>query len=219
MVSISVTGGMPATAVRDMDAVILRALKAATIGATEYAKETLRDRLRAFSPSPRLPNIVGSRVSPQGDRLAYQPAGSIYARGESASRIIRQLESGAPIRVRGAKALAIPLHGQRRGQRLATPKEIPGLIYIPPKQRSGRYVGLLALPRSAGLRQGRARSLGTKLARKAARQEASRDFVPMFALYRQVAGRKVFDEAQIAEEAIRQMPALFELSLAQQGIR
>lgn len=221
-ISMRAEGGIVHDAVRRMQADILRAQKAGVAGGTEHAKETIRRAIRAYSRSPRLPNIIGSEVYPTGTRLAYRPAGSIFARGPGggvADRIVRQMESGQPITVRNRRFMAIPLHNMRSGAgqgRLAGPSEIKGLFYLPAKGGLGGYAGLLCVRKEDGI--------GTRAARGAARVRSrfrrntdQRGIVPMFVLVRAVRGRKVFDQQEVVRNAMALMPGFIDRAFAQTG--
>ncbi len=217
--TLRVSGGIPADVIGRTTTDILRAQKAAVAGATAYARQKMREAIRARSTSTRLPNIMGEKVYPAGTRLAWAPAGEIFPRGSKAALILKQMAEGATIRVRDKKALAIPLHNRRdaRGALLA-PKWFPTLVYIPNRQRRGASIGILALPSSKtkrGVLRAADRKQQAAKSRARVREAVGEDFIPMFVLVRAVRIPRVFDPEAIMREAIGQMPALFSRSLSQ----
>ncbi len=168
---------------------VLTAVKRAVIVATDQAKADIRAAIRAGTTSTRLPNIIGSQAFPAAPKLSFRPTGSIYPRGPSAERIFRQLGEGATIRVKNARALAVPLHNQRDGRgALLQPRAFPGLVYIP-NRRGGRSVGVLALPSSRtsrGLLTAKDRRAIGAQSRARVQARLGEDYIAMFVLVRAV---------------------------------
>ncbi|WP_135469838.1 hypothetical protein [Crenalkalicoccus roseus] len=216
--TLTLAGGVRSDAVRRLKDDLLRAQKAAVAGATEYAKQRMREEIRARTVSTRLPNIIGSEVFPRGAKLAYTPTGSIYPRGKKAEIILRQLAEGAVITVRNRRALAIPVHGQRDGRGgLLPPSAFPGLVYIPSRKGDPRRVGVLALPAGRGKRghlSARARRMQAAVSRARAQAAIGEDWIAMFILVRTVRLPKAFDPHVILREATARVPGLFERALA-----
>lgn len=219
-ISFTVSGSPPRDLVRRMKDDLKAALKAAVAGATDLAKNEMRDAVRARSSSTRLPNIIRSKVYPLGKDLSYRPAGRIYAKGEKGELILKQLAEGATITVRNRKALAIPLHNQRgAGGKLRPPRDFPGLVYIPSKQRDGVHVGILALP-SSRTKRGKLtakdrRAQGAK-SRARVQPAIGQDFIAMFVLVRSVRIPRAFDAGAIARRAVERLPGLLDAALAAQ---
>jgi len=219
MITIRPGGGDVRGMVGQFQTDVLRALKAAVAGATDFAKARMREGIRARTTSTRLPNIIGSRVMPPDPKLSYRPAGSIYPRGEKAELIFRQLAEGAVITVRNRRALAIPLHNQRdyRGA-LLQPRAFPGLVYIPARRQAGPSIGVLALPSSRkrnGALRAKDRRMQAAKSRSRVQGAIGEDFIAMFVLLRTVRIPRAFDPAAIMAEAERLAPGLFDRALAQ----
>jgi hypothetical protein len=203
---------------------VLGALKAAVAGATEYAKQRMREAIRARTTSTRLPNIIGSRTFPAGARLALKPAGLIYPRGRKAEMILRQLAEGATITVKRKRALAIPVHNMRDSNgALLPPAAFPGLFFIPSARRDGVKVGVLALKASRTARGGglraRDRRMQASVSRSRVQPGVGEDATVMFILVRTVRLPKAFDPEDIMRSAESLMPRLFAGALADADAR
>lgn len=219
MISIQVTAPDFRQPLRAAEGDILGALKAAITGGTQYALQEMRQAIRARTTSTRLPNIIGAKIYPGGARLARQPAGEIAPRGRKAELILKQLAEGATITVRRRKALAIPVHNMRDANGgLLPPAAFPNLIYIPSKQRNGVNIGVLALPASR-IRRGALRAVDRRRQAAASRSRTQpgvgEDFTVMFVLVRTVRIQQAFRPGDIMRRAEAQLPALFDLALAQ----
>ena len=203
---------------RDAEGDILTALKAAIAGGTEYAKAEMRDAIRARTTSTRLPNIIGSKVYPEGARLARNPAGEIFPRGKKAELILKQLAEGATITVKRKRALAIPVHNMRDANgALLPPAAFPTLIYIPSTKRDGVHIGVLALPARRTAKGGRLRAAERRRQASASRSRVQpgvgEDFTVMFILVRTVRIQRAFSPETIMRAAEAKLPGLFEMAL------
>jgi len=196
----------------------LIALKASVAGATAFAQQELRSQIRAAGLGEKVANTVRSRVYPDG-RLAYAPAGEIYANGESASRILTAFSQGAEIIGRTGQMLAIPLPAAPRARygTAMTPAQVEAkygraLIYVPLKGRRAR--GMLALPMPT-TKAGRAapRSLQLAAAGAAGKDRRNR-LVPMFLLVPTVVLGKRLSPERALKQAEAMMPGLFDQALA-----
>lgn len=214
-VKVSELRGMARSAEGD----ILIALKAAITGGTEYALAEMRQAIRARTTSTRLPNIIGAKVYPEGNRLARAPAGQIAPRGKKAEIILKQLAEGATITVRRKRALAIPVHNVRDANgALLPPAAFPNLVYIPSKRRDGVRVGVLAYAtnrtKRGALRAAERRRQGS-VSRSRVQPGVGEDFTVMFILVRAVRIPQAFRPDDIMRRAEARLPGLFDAALSQ----
>ncbi|MGE0650259.1 MAG: DUF6441 family protein [Alphaproteobacteria bacterium] len=183
--------------------------------ATEGLKLDLRRAIAASGLGPRLGKAVGAQAYPKRG-ASLGAAGSVFARGKSAERVLTAFSEGATIRARaGGRFLAIPTEhvprAGRGGRRPMTPFEVESHFNTdlePVPLRGGRGALLLVIPvvKGSGQRFRRVRARRVGVGRTSG-------FVPMFVLVPHVHLRKRFDAARLARKWAARVPELIERAL------
>lgn len=179
---------------------------AATIGLQTELRQHVGGRIPGLR---RMSGAIRQAVYPTGGRKSLGAAGLVFVRGKSANRILQAHATGATIRSKRGRGIAVPLHSVRRNRRLATPAEYPAPLLFVPIPR-GKVLGFLVVDRAGapqGFRIRRRRAAGfTK------RDRSARDAV--FVVMRQAVLPKRLDPVPIGRKWAALVPQYIARSAA-----
>jgi hypothetical protein len=196
---------------------MLAATKQALAETGEAAKQGLRQQIRSAGLGNRLPNAVGVKIFPAGDKLARKPVVQIAPRGKGAARILHAFSTGPQIRGKDNQSLAIPLEAAPRGPRGVPigPAEAErrcnrDFVSIP--LRRGKATVLLCMPAVAGARRNGSRFRPAKGGRLA--QGRGAELVPMYILIPTVRLPKLLSPDEVVRDAVAGFPDRLRRALA-----
>lgn len=203
-----------------------RAVTIAVAGAIEGAKEDMRRQASAYAGRfgkgrmGRVANAIRGEAYPKPPKFSLSAAGRIYAKGEQAERIFSAFSTGPVITPTRARALAIPLHGERdiNGALLGPKSSFWGgrLQFIPSPERGGMAIGILAVERP-GTRAGALRRMRNTKNRAAFSARLDEFWVPQFLLVRAARHPKTLTPEATMAQWTAQVPALIEQALKRLG--
>jgi hypothetical protein len=196
-------------------AIAAGAVTAGVKAGAEGLKTDLRARLIQGGLGERFPNAIRSAVYPQG-RDSLGAAGWVFAKGKRTLQILEAYASGATIRARGGRYLAIPTAAAgRSGGRFArmTPaawryRRGTALRLVVP--RHGKAGTLLLVAR---LRPGTGKRGGYRVPSAAALRRKDYDWVVVFVLVKQVEVPQRVRIADLGALWAGRIPALIERAL------
>lgn len=199
-----------------------RAVTIAVAGAIEGAKEDMRRQVSAYAGRfgkgrmGRVANAIRGDAYPKPPRFSLAAAGRVYAKGEQAERIFSAFATGPVITPTRARALAIPLHGERdiNGALLGPRSSFWGgrLTFIPSPERGGMSIGILAVERP-GTRRGALRRMRNTKNRAAFSAKLDEFWVPQFVLVRAARHPRTLNPEATMAQWTAQVPALIEQAL------
>lgn len=188
MIRMSLSGTSLADQAALMQTLLGQATSAAMAGAVEGAKQDLRRQMsNSGYQFGRAVNALRGEVYPKAPRWSHDPAGTVYAAGDSADRFLSAFATGAVITPNKKRALAVPLHDFRGwDRRLIGPKSSfwGGKLIFLPSRNLATSIGILASERDK-FATGRRFSNNTPLRRyhAAGLSDADRNrLIPQFVL-------------------------------------
>lgn len=203
-----------------------RAVTIAVTAATEGAKLDMRRQVGSYAGRfgqgrmGRVANAIRGEAYPKPPRHSLSAAGRVYAQGEQAERIFSAFSTGPVITPSRARALAIPLHGERdiNGTLLGPRSSFWGgrLQFIPSNERGGLAIGLLAIERQ-GARKGALRKMRNTKNRAPFSSRLDEFWVPQFVLVRAARHPKALTPEATMAEWTAKVPGLIEQALRRMG--
>lgn len=199
-----------------------QAVTVAVAGAIEGAKEEMRRQASAYAGRfgkgrmGRVANAIRGEAFPKPPRFSLAAAGRIFAKGEQAERIFSAFATGTVVTPSHARALAIPLHGERdiNGALLGPRSSFWGgrLQFIPSHERGGMTIGILAVERH-GTRAGALRRMRNTKNRAPFSARLDQFWVPQFVLVRAARHPKTLSPEKTMAEWTAKVPGLIEQAL------
>jgi hypothetical protein len=205
-----------------MRGTLSKAVSIAVAGAIAGATQDMRRQVSSYSGRfgkgrmGRVANAIRGDVYPKAPRHSLDAAGRVYARGAQAERIFAAFASGPVVTPTRARALAIPLHGERGvdGALLGPRSSFWGgrLTFIPASERGGLTIGVLAVERQ-GARRSDLRRQRTTRNRAAISARLDEFWVPQFVLVRAVRHPKSLNPEATMRDWTARVPGLIEQAL------